>query len=338
MTRSARRWRHSVMVVLAALVLALPACWGAATLWYQLPCATAVRIVGVALWAVLCLVLLVVAWRGQALVAASGFVVAFAALLLRWQAIAPSNDRAWADDVARGVTGTVDGDTVTLAGVRDFDWRAENDYAPRWETRRYDLAQLESTDLILSYWMGPAIAHTLVSFGFADGAHVVFSAEIRRERGEAFSTIGGFFKQFELVLIAADERDIVRLRTNVRGEDVYLYRVNMPKPAMQALFRAYVAEGNALAATPRFYNTVTTNCTTLIYHMMRSIVGNLPLDWRLLLSGHLDEYVYARGALDARYPLARLRAFGRIGDRARASDRGPEFSADIRRGIPELPH
>lgn len=332
-----RHWLSSAMRTLAVLVLAIPACWGAAALWYQLPGGAALRAAGVAMWAALCVALLVLTWQGRALAAVIGFVLMFAALLLWWQTIAPSNDRQWADDVAHGVTGTVVGDAVTLDDVRNFDWRTESDYTPHWEARRYDLAGLESVDLILSYWMGPTIAHTLVSFGFADGAHIVFSAEIRRERGEEFSALGGFFKEFELVLIAADERDIVRLRSNVRGEDVRLFRVNMPKPAMQALFRAYVAEGNALARTPRFYNTLTTNCTTLVYHMMRSIVGNLPLDRRLLFSGHLDEYVYARGALDTRYPLARLREFGSIDARARQSDRSDTFGADIRRGIPELP-
>lgn len=322
---------------LAVLVLAIPACWGAAALWYQLPGGLALRAAGVLVWAVLCAALLVLARQGRALLATIGFVALFAGLLWRWQTIAPSNDRQWADDVAHGVTGAVAGDTVTLDDVRDFDWRSEREYTPHWETRRYDLKKLESVDLILSYWMGPSIAHTLVSFGFADGAHIVFSAEIRRERGEKFSAIGGFFKEFELVLIAADERDIVRLRSNVRGEDVRLFRVNMPKPAMLALFHAYVAEGNTLAATPRFYNTVTTNCTTLIYHMMRSIVGNLPLDWRLLFSGHIDEYVYARGALDTRYPLEQLRELGSIDARARQADRSGNFSAEIRRGIPELP-
>jgi hypothetical protein len=174
----------------------------------------------------------------------------------------------------------------------------------------------------------------LISFGFDDGAQVVFSVEIRRQKTQAFSEIGGFFKEFELSIIAADERDVVRLRTNIRGEDVYLYRLQLPQPAIRLLFLGYVGEANSLIDSPRFYNTVTVNCTTLVYQMMTRIVGRLPLDYRLLFSGHLPEYVYRVGGLDRRYSLAELRERGRITERAKKSDRSESFSADIRRGIP----
>ena len=136
--------------------------------------------------------------------------------------------------------------------------------------------------------------------------------------------------------LAADERDVIRVRTNVRGEDDYLYRIRMPPSAMRSLFLAYVAQANDLVHSPRFYNTVTVNCTTLIYHMMKRIDSNLPLDYRLLLSGYLPGYVFKAGGLDSRYTLAQLRAFGRITDRARSADRSSTFSADIRRGVPEV--
>jgi len=220
--------------------------------------------------------------------------------------------------------------------VRFFDWRTATDYDTRWETRTYDLDRLNSVDMILSYWTVSAIAHVLVSFGFDDGDHVAFSVEIRREKSESFSSIGGFFKEFELSVLACDERDVVRLRTNVRREDDYLYRIRMPVPHMRALFLAYVAEANDLSHRPRFYNTISANCTTLVFQMMRRIAGRLPLDFRLLLSGYLPGYVYRVGALDSRYPLAELKALGRIGERARRADRSPAFSADIRAGIPPL--
>jgi hypothetical protein len=176
----------------------------------------------------------------------------------------------------------------------------------------------------------------LISFGFETGEHVVFSVEIRRERSQGFSEIGGFFKEFELSVIAADERDVIRVRTNVRGEDDYLYRVRMPLAAMRSLFLAYIDEANTLVTKPRFYNTITVNCTTLVYHMMTRIVGHLPLSYRLLLSGYLPEYVHRVGGLDQRYPMDELRSLGRITDRAKKADRSPTFSADIRRGIPPL--
>jgi hypothetical protein len=295
------------------------------------------KVVCVVAWVVFGLATLIVVSKGRAVVGSGCFAVGFGALLLWWHQIAPSNQRVWADDVARTAAGRVDGNLVTLSNVRNFDWRSDTDYTQRWETRSYDLNRLDSVDMVLSYWSMRAIAHVLVSFGFDDGSHVVFSVEIRREKQESFSEIGGFFKEFELSVIAADERDVIRVRTNVRGEDDYLYRIRMSVEDMRALFLAYVNEANVLVNTPRFYNTITVNCTTLVYHMLRRIVGHLPLDYRLLFSGYLPSYVYEAGGLDSRYSLEQLRASGRITDRARAADRSAMFSTDIRQGIPALP-
>ena len=175
----------------------------------------------------------------------------------------------------------------------------------------------------------------LVSFGFDDGQHVVFSVEIRRQKNQNFSEIGGFFKEFELSVIAADERDVIRVRTNIRGEDDYLYRLRLPARTSARSF-AYVEQTNELVRTPRFYNTITVNCTTLVYHMMQHIVGRLPFSYRLLFSGYLPEYVYSVGGLDQRYTLEQLRSFGQITERAKQADRSEFFSRDIRRGIPPL--
>jgi hypothetical protein len=322
---------------LATLVVASCAIWGVLALWYQTPGGQALKTLCVLLWVAFSLALLLALWQGRTTLGLLAFAVAFGALLIWWHRIAPTNDRIWADDVARMTTGTVDGSRVTLYNVRNFDWRSDTDYTQRWETRSYDLDRLNSVDMIMSYWTGPAIAHMLVSFGFDDGAHVVFSVEIRRGKQQSFSEIGGFFKEFELSIIAADERDVIRVRTNVRGEDDYLYRIQMPVPAMRSLFLGYVGEANGLVRTPRFYNTITVNCTTLVYHMMKRIVGYLPMDYRLLLSGYLPEYVYRVGGLDQHYSLSELRALGRITDRAKKADHSDSFSADIRQGIPGSP-
>jgi hypothetical protein len=322
--------------LIATLIVGSSAIWGAFALWFQAPGGRARKSVSALLWAAFSLVLMTTFWQGRTADGILTFTVAFGALLVWWQRIAPSNDRIWADDVAQMTTGTVDGNRVTLRNVRNFDWRSNTDYTQRWETREYDLDRLESVDMIMSYWTGPAIAHMLISFGFDPGEHVVFSVEIRRERIEAFSEIGGFFKEFELSIIAADERDVIRVRTNVRGEDTYLYRIRMPVPAMRSLFLGYVEEANTVARVPRFYNTITVNCTTLVYAMMQRIVGYLPLSYRLIFSGYLPKYVYNVGGLDQRYSLRELRARGRISERAREADRRDAFSADIRRGIPSL--
>jgi Domain of unknown function (DUF4105) len=317
------------------LMLALSA-WTAAALWFQVPAGPRARRLLIGLWLLFSLVMALGLWRGHGTAALLAFGLAYAAVLLWWHTLKPSNDRQWADDVAHTSHGEVNGDAVTLHNVRNFHWRSRTDYTQRWETRHYDLRQLRSLDMITSYWRSRAIAHVLFSFGFADGRYVVFSVEIRRERGEAFNEIGGFFKEFELSVIATDERDVVAVRTNVRGEDDYLYRLRLPPADIRSLFLAYVEQTNQLVHTPRFYNTVTVNCTTLVYRMLRHIIGALPLSYRVLFSGYLPEYVYALGGLDGRYSLAELRALGRITERAKQAGDSEHFSAAIRAGIPEL--
>jgi hypothetical protein len=256
--------------------------------------------------------------------------LAFIAGAVWWLSLKPSNDRDWADEVSRPLRGSIQGSLVTLRDIRDFDWRSDTDYTARWHDGVYDLDELASVDMALSYWMGPAIAHTLVSFGFTDGRHVVFSVEIRRERDEAFSTLGGFFKQFELAIVAAEERDILHVRAGPRGEQVFLYPVRMPATAMRALFRSYVERANRLADEPRFYHTLTANCTTLVYDMVRPLVPGLPLDIRLILSGYLPEYLYGHGGLDTSLPLDVLRARADITRRAALPGSAEEFSRRIR--------
>jgi len=326
--------RFAAMLV-ATLLLGIPAVWAALALWYQAP-GGQLKSVIVLLWSAFTLGVLIALWQGRAGLAFLSFALAFAVLLIWWQRITPTNERFWADDVAQITHGSIDGNRVTLRNVRNFDWRSNSDYTQRWETRSYDLDELTSVDMIMSYWDGWAIAHMLISFGFDDGQHVAFSVEVRRRKNAAYSELGGFFKRDGLSIIAADERDVIRVRTNIRAEDDYLYRIRMPQPAMRSLFLGYVEQADRLLYTPRFYNTITVNCTTLVYHMMKRIVGYLPWSYRLLFTGYLPAYVYRVGGLDQRFTLEELRALGRITDRARQSDRSDTFSADIRKGIPSM--
>ncbi|MNM95887.1 hypothetical protein D3C81_1083460 [compost metagenome] len=281
--------------------------------------------------------LLVLLWRKPPLWALSAHLLAFAALLAWWFTLQPSNQRAWADDVARMSHGRVIGEQLLLDNVRNFHWRSDQDYDIRWESRHYNLRQLASVDLLTSYWGMPAIAHILVSFGFEDGRQLVFTVETRKEKGEFYSEVGGFFKEFELSIVATDERDAVRVRTNVRDEDVYLFRIDMPQPAMRRLLLSYVEQASALVARPRFYNTLTANCTTIVFDMVQGIIGGLPVDHRLLLTGYLPEYVQGIGGLQKDLSLDELRHLGRITERARLADDAANFSTRIRQGVPGWP-
>ncbi len=335
MAANAENVLRFALLLLATLLVGMPAAWASLALWYKAP-GRQLKAAFLIIWVVFSLGVLIALWNGRAGAAFLIFGTAFAALLAWWQHIAPSNDLMWADDVARITHGTIDGNHVTLHNVRNFDWRSKEDYTQRWETRPYNLDLLNSVDMIMSYWDGWAIAHMLISFGFEDGQYVAFSVEVRRQKNLVYSEIGGFFKRDGLSIIAADERDVIRLRTNIRGEDDYLYRIRMPRSAMRSLFLGYVEQADALVDTPRFYNTITVNCTTLVYQMMKRIVGYLPWSYRLLFTGYLPAYVYRVGGLDQRYDLEQLRALGRITDRARQSDRSNTFSEDIRRGIPAI--
>jgi hypothetical protein len=326
---------HASGIAFASFAVILPAVWGGFALVYQAAESRRIARLCAAAWSTIGAAAVVAIWRGMPAYGLGAFAVAFAGLLAWWKSRKPTNEGDWADEVAQMTHGRVDGDRVTLHNVRNFEWRTTSDYTPRWETRIYDLAALRSVDLVLSYWRGPAIAHMLVSFGFADDGYVAFSVEIRRRRSQQFSEIGGFFKEFELCIIATDEYDSIRLRSNIRGERVHVYRLQLAQADARSLFLAYVSEANRLLQSPRFYNTITVNCTTLVYRMMRRIVGHLPFSYRLLFTGYVPEYVYAIGGFDRRYSLQELRTLGYISDRARQSEARQHFSTDIRRGVPD---
>lgn len=208
----------------------------------------------------------------------------------------PRLDKAWIPEVAHGLTGDVQG-VVHIPHVRRFRWITRKEVVEVWEAQSYDPDAIASVDLVMSVWSNPLIAHTMVSFGFADGRHLVFSGETRRQKGDRFTITGGFFRRFELILIAADERDVIHLRTDVRREKVSLYPVLMDAPARKALFLAFIRQGNDLARQAMWYNTVTTNCTTVPFEIVRTIASGLRYDWRLLFSGHLPGYLHKLGVL-----------------------------------------
>ncbi|MBF8224026.1 Lnb N-terminal periplasmic domain-containing protein [Halomonas sp. 328] len=321
-----------VLSVCVSLLILLGTLWGSLALAYQWPL-PGPRLAAVA-WCLVGLGALWWLWHGGPRWGWAGYGLLWVLLLGWWLSLAPSNDRDWAPDVAQMLSGEVDGDRLILHQVRDFRWQDREAGEPRWESREYDLSRLASVDLLIANWGLPLISHVMVTFGFDDGDFLTFSVEIRRERHEAFSSLAGFFKQYELSIVAAAERDLVGVRTNHRGERVSLYRIEMSPRARRDLLLSYVAEANALHETPRFYHTITANCTTIVYAMMRRIVDGLPMDYRLLLTGRLADYVHAVAGLMPGYSLAELKARADITEAARAAGDGPDFSRRIRQGVP----
>lgn len=263
-------------------------------------------------------------------------VLGFGLVLAWWLTLKPSNERNWQPEVAQTAWAEIDGDNVTLHNVRNCDYRTETDYTPQWETRKVQLSQITGADIAINYWGSPYMAHPIASFQFSDSPAVCFSIETRKEVGESYSAIGGFYRQFELIYVCADERDVIRVRTNYRkGEDVYLYRLTMPPEAARGRFMDYVTSMNALRDKPRWYNAATTNCTTSI-RTQHNPSGRAPWDWRMLVNGKMDEMMFERHAfVTGGLPFEELKRRSLINPLAKAADRDRNFSKAIRQNLPK---
>lgn len=274
---------------------------------------------------------------------ALGCAVLFLLPLAAFHLMRPSNDRAWQPDVAQQPFAEFKGDQVTVHNVRNCAYRSETKFTAVFETRYYDLAKLRTADIFLADWGLHKVAHTMISFGFDDGRYLCFSIETRKEVGESYSAFKGLFRQYEVIFIAADERDLVRLRTNCRqGEIVRLYRlVKAPPQAVRATFIDYMYRINGLKRNPEWYNAVTENCMVGFFQIARqhAVKGRGRWHWSVLLNGYADRRAYENGALDTSLPFDELRERSIINVKALAAGDSPDFSALIRKGLPgvELP-
>ncbi|MGD7652226.1 MAG: DUF4105 domain-containing protein [Verrucomicrobiales bacterium] len=325
----ARRVAGLVMGGLGWGLLVLPVSWAFGALWFDFPWA---EHSAPAAWLFLIGVLVVVLrvrpfWLAKGLVVLAVLVVA-----VWWLTLQPRQFRDWKPGVMLPAKAVVEGDEVTLYLVRNFDYRTEEDFVAKFELRKLSLSHLEGVDLFVNYWGSELMAHPIVSFDFGEQGRVCFSIETRMEKGESYSAIGGLYRRFEMFLVVAEERDVIRLRTNYRkGEDVYLYRLR--KQDSRALFLDYVAQVNELAEKPRWYNAVTNNCTTAILNQTRA--GRLMRrDWRVLVNGYMDRLLYERGLIDRSLPFDELKKLAHVNERARAADQDADFSEKIRAGVP----
>ena len=258
----------------------------------------------------------------------------FALLVAWWLTIPPANTRDWQPDVAVLPRATITGEKVTIHNIRNCDYRSETDYTCHYYDRTFDLAKLKSADLFLIYWGSPYIAHTMLSFGFEGQGQVCFSIETRKEMEEEYSAVKGFFKQYELTYIVADERDVVRLRTNYRKEDVYLYRLKAEPELVRKVFLDYLHEVNRIHDRATWYNALISNCTTNIRGHTAPYARNAKFDWRIIVNGFLDEMMYERGTVDTSLPFAELKERSYINTRAQRADKAADFSRRIREGLP----
>ena len=323
------RWVGKLLVIFAAIIAVA---WAFGALWFDAPFGNANKVVAglMAVAAAIALVVVRPFWRKVGALA-----LLFSAALLWWLTLKPSNDGNWQPDVAQLAWADINGDEFTFHNVRNCDYRTATDYTPHWETRRVRLSQITGIDLAIDYWGSPWIAHPIVSFQFADAPPLCFSIETRKAVGQTYSTIGGLYRRYTLIYLVADERDVIRLRTNYRHEDIYLYHTMVPPDRARQRLLEYVSSLNALRTQPQWYNAVTTNCTTSIRSQHPS-KERIPWDWRILLNGKADELLYKDGALvTGGLPFAELKAESLINDRAKRADASPDFSELIRVGLPQ---
>jgi hypothetical protein len=318
--------------LLGGLLILISSVWAFGALWFDGPS----HVIAIA-YLVLALTLLILFTSGRR-IAGFGALGLVALVALWWFSLQPRNDRDWQGDVAREPWAEVNGDLVTIHNVRNFDYRPDNrngEKGPRWETRTVRLSQLMGIDAFLNFWGVSWMAHPILSFQFKDAPPIAVSVETRKEKGEDYSALGGLYRQYELIYVVADERDVIRLRSNYRdGEEVYLYRTTMPPAEVRERFLEYIGSMNELHAHPRWYNAITANCTTTI-RSQRSIAARSPWDLRILKNGHIDEMFYQRGLLSTGgLPFIELKQRALINKIANEADQDPEFSRRIRAGRP----
>ncbi len=254
---------------------------------------------------------------------------------LWWSGLQPSHDRAWTADTSRLPCAEVAGEVVTMHNVRNFDYpRGGGQPVERWETRAVNLSDIEGIDLAVNYWGSPLVAHPVVIFRIRNARPLAFSIETRREVGEEYSALAGFFRQYEQIVIAAEERDLLGVRAVQRsGEDVYLYRTSETPPEARERFLEYVATINDLRKRPRWYNAVTSNCTTAIRSMHRGKM--LPFDWRIIVNGYGDRMLFERGFLaDDGLPFDALKEGAHANAAIVDAWEAPDFSSAIRKNRP----
>jgi Domain of unknown function (DUF4105) len=318
---------------LVFLCWAMPIVWATLAIYYsnlpwaEMRLALAAAFAAFTIWAI---------WfsrrRRMSLIA----IVLFFGVVAWWISISPSHDRNWRPEVAVMPRAVIDGDHVHLTGVRNFDYRTRNDFTVRYEERDLQLSHLTALDFYISYFTEGPVGHTFVSFIFDDAPPLSISIETRPEVGEGFAPVASLFKQFELIYVVGDERDLVRVRTNYRGEPVYLYRLNISAADARGLLRIYLERINELADHPEFYNLLTNSCTINIVRYANAAGRGGGFDIRHILNGLVDGYLYFSGWIDTTLPFDELRRRSLINGAAQAADGAADFSERIRASLPTI--
>jgi Domain of unknown function (DUF4105) len=320
-----RGLRRFILIVFAVLVAAPLVAWSTGALYYDFPTSAHLRAAMAICWTTGAFALSFFGgWRGRVLA-----ILGFAFIVAWWLTLRPSQHEDWQPQVATLAYSERHGDRLRVFNIRNFEYRSATDFTPRYDTRVFDLGNLRALDLFINYWGSPYMAHPIVSFDFGSQGHLCFSIETRPKRGQNYSTLGGLYRQFELIYIAADEGDVVRLRTNYKMEDIYLYRLTLSPEEVKTRLMDYLGRLNELHAQAAWYNAVTANCTTSI-RAQHARAAQSSWDWRMLVNGFADQMLYERHALAGNLPFAQLKAQALINKRAQEAGDALDFSQRIR--------
>lgn len=329
MKRPSRRPLRILAIALASPFVLLALAWTAGALYYTFP-VPALRAAAASIFVAASLFALL-GMRNK-LLAAGAVLLGFAATLAGFLSMRPSNDRDWPPELARMPSAEIQGDRVSVHGIRNFDYRTPEDFDVRYYDKTFDLTKLEGVDVLYSYWEGnQAVAHTMFSWDFGGADVLCLSVEVRRSKGESAGALPGLFQQFEILYILADERDVVRLRTNYRREEVYLIRTVLTRDEGRRLLFDVLEEVNRLRDHPVFYRTIGHNCTTSIVGHVNAIwPGRIPFTKKILMNGYAPEIAYANHLHQTDLPFEEWKRRAHINDAALAADRDPLFSRRIR--------
>jgi hypothetical protein len=321
--------------IIVSLCWAIPILWATLAIYYSnLPwpgvrLAVAAAFAAFTIWAI---------WFSRRRHMRALAVVVFLGVVAWWIAIPPSHNRNWRPEVAVMPRAVIDGDRVHLTGVRNFDYRSRNDFTVRYEERDLQLSHLTALDFYVSYFTEGPVGHTFVSFIFDNASPLSISIETRPEVGEGFAPVASLFKQFELIYVVGEERDLVGVRANHRREPIYLYRLNTSPDDARRLLLVYLARINELADHPEFYHLLTNSCTINIVRYANAVGRSGRLDIRHILNGLIDGYLYYSGRIDTTLPFDELRRRSQINEAAQAADGAADFSERIRASLPTIPH